>query len=336
MVSSFFLQITSHAAISAGLASRLGSLPPATSDRAVAAIRNNAIHRTERTGSPLPPGAPRLPVWPRSRSRIARTYNEITVDRQEIVEAEVKQERRGGILSRLPFRPTEDEAAGSFEAMLKLVKGRNNKVDVKELQRAYAFAEESHRGQKRLSGEDFIEHPVAVATIMADLGLDTTTLEAALLHDVVEDTDLTLENIREEFGEEVASLVDGLTKLDRIKFRSREQEQAENVRKMIIAMARDIRILLIKLADRLHNMRTLEVFSRQKQQEKATETLEIYSPLAHRLGVQRIKSELDDLAFKALHPHRFEEIQRLVEKREGERQEYVEGVSEQLRAKLRE
>src|SRR5436309_1753574 len=128
--------------------------------------------------------------------------------------------------------------------------------------------------------------------------MDPITLQAALLHDVVEDTHLAVEDIEREFGSEVANLVDGLTKLDKIKFRSREQEQAENVRKMIVAMARDIRVLLIKLADRLHNMRTLEVFSRQKQQEKATETLEIYSPLAHRLGVQRVKSELDDLAFK--------------------------------------
>src|SRR6266581_1821209 len=171
---------------------------------------------------------------------------------------------------------------------------------------------------------------------MADLGMDVTTLQAALLHDVVEDTQLTTEDIQTEFGETVAAIVDGLTKLDTIKFRSREQEQAENVRKMIIAMARDIRVLLIKLADRLHNMRTLGVFSRQKQHEKATETLEIYSPLAHRLGVHMIKWELEDLAFQALHPRRFEEIQNLVEKREGERHEYVERVRTDLLAKLRE
>ena len=248
-----------------------------------------------------------------------------------------KPDRRGGgILSRLPFRPSEDGPSGSFDLLVREVRARNSKIDLKDLQRAYAFAEESHRGQKRLSGEDFIEHPVAVATILADLGMDPITLQAALLHDVVEDTHLAVEDVEREFGSEVASLVDGLTKLDKIKFRSREQEQAENVRKMIVAMARDIRVLLIKLSDRLHNMRTLEVFSRQKQQEKATETLEIYSPLAHRLGLQRIKSELDDLAFRALHPHRFDEIQRLVEKREGERQDYVENVCAELQAKLRE
>jgi GTP diphosphokinase / guanosine-3',5'-bis(diphosphate) 3'-diphosphatase len=254
------------------------------------------------------------------------------VDQEEAV----RTERRGGILSRLPFRPSDEGPSSSLDALLRMVKGRNAKIDQKEIQRAFAFAEESHRGQKRLSGEDFIEHPVAVASMVADLGMDLTTIQAALLHDVVEDTHLTVEDIRGEFGDQVASLVDGLTKLDKIKFRSREQEQAENVRKMIIAMAQDIRVLLIKLADRLHNMRTLGVFSRQKQQEKATETIEIYSPLAHRLGVHRVKWELEDLAFQALHPHRFEEIQRLVEKRQGERQEYIDGVCEELAAKLRE
>jgi guanosine-3',5'-bis(diphosphate) 3'-pyrophosphohydrolase len=255
------------------------------------------------------------------------------VDQQEAL----RSDRRGGILSRLPFRPSDDgEPIDSVENLVRVIKARSSKVDLREIQRAYAFAEQSHRGQKRLSGEDFIEHPVAVAAILADLGMDLTTLQAALLHDVVEDTSLSLEEIEGEFGTQVAAIVDGLTKLEKIKFRSREQEQAENVRKMIIAMARDIRVLLIKLADRLHNMRTLDVFSKQKQQEKATETLEIYGPLAHRLGVHRIKWELEDLSFKALHPRRFEEIRNLVEKRQGERQELVEGVSEQLRAKLRD
>ncbi len=248
----------------------------------------------------------------------------------------VKQERKGGILSRLPFRPSEDGPSDSLEALIKVVRARNPKADSRQIQRAHAFAGEAHRGQKRLSGEDFIEHPVAVAAIVADLGMDLTTIEAALLHDVVEDTTLSIEDVRSEFGDQVATMVDGLTKLDAIKFRSREQEQAENVRKMIVAMAQDIRILLIKLADRLHNMRTLDVFSRQKQEQKATETLEIYAPLAHRLGVHRIKWELEDLAFKALHPHRFAEIERLVEKREGERQEYVEQVCAELQAKLRD
>jgi guanosine-3',5'-bis(diphosphate) 3'-pyrophosphohydrolase len=251
----------------------------------------------------------------------------------------IKQERRGGILSRLPFRPSGDgaeEITEPFEALVRLVKARNSKADLRTLERAYAFAEQAHHGQKRLTGEDFVEHPISVAAILADLGMDMVTLQAALLHDTVEDTSIAIEDIQREFGEEVAALVDGLTKLDTIKFRSREQEQAENVRKMMIAMARDIRVLLIKLADRLHNMRTLSVFSRQKQHEKATETLELYSPLANRLGVHRLKWELEDLAFQALHPKRFEEIRSLVEKREGERQEYIELVTEQLLARFRE
>jgi GTP diphosphokinase / guanosine-3',5'-bis(diphosphate) 3'-diphosphatase len=251
----------------------------------------------------------------------------------------VKQERRGRIRSRLQFRPSGDGldgAPGSMEALTHIVKARNSKADVRALERAFAFADEAHHGQKRLTGEDFVEHPVAVATILADLGMDMVTLQAALLHDTVEDTHIAIADIEREFGYEVATLVDGLTKLERIKFRSREQEQAENVRKMMIAMAKDIRVLLIKLADRLHNMRTLSVFSRQKQHEKATETLEIFSPLANRLGVHRLKWELEDLSFEALHPKRFEEIRSLVEKREGERHEYIELVTDQLLAKFRE
>ncbi|HEX9235083.1 MAG TPA: RelA/SpoT family protein, partial [Actinomycetota bacterium] len=240
------------------------------------------------------------------------------------------------MLSRLPFRPSETGPSDSFDALVHLVKARNSKADLRDLQRAYQFAAEAHLGQKRLTGEDFVEHPVAVATILAEFLPDPITLQAALLHDTVEDTSITVENIQRDFGEEVTRLVDGLTKLDRIRFRSREQEQAENTRKMMVAMARDPRVLLIKLADRLHNMRTLSVFSRQKQQEKATETLDIYSPLASRLGMYRLKMELDDLSFQALHPKRFEEIQSLVEKRDDERHEYVQLVIQQVNQKLKE
>jgi guanosine-3',5'-bis(diphosphate) 3'-pyrophosphohydrolase len=249
----------------------------------------------------------------------------------------VRQERRS-LLSRLPFRPSDDGGGTrpSVDQLLKLVKERNSKIDPREIVRAYVFAELAHQGQQRLSGEDFVEHPVAVASILADLGMDLTTLQAALLHDTVEDTEISIDDIAREFGPDVSEIVEGLTKLDKIKFRSREQEQAENVRKMMIAMARDIRVLLIKLADRLHNMRTLGVFPPTKQKQKANETLEIYSPMAHRLGVHRIKWELEDLSFKALHPRRFDEIENLVEKREDERQIYVENVREQIGAKLRE
>ncbi len=247
---------------------------------------------------------------------------------------EVRTERRGRILSRL--RPGEPGARDGIEALIRTVKGYNAKADLKEIERAYRYAAEHHEGQKRLSGEDFIEHPLAVAQILADLGLDTTTLEAALLHDTVEDTDVTVADLEAGFGPEVSRIVDGLTKLDAISFRSREQEQAENVRKMIVAMAGDIRVLLIKLADRLHNMRTLSALPPDKQRRIATATLEIYAPLAHRLGVQQIKWELEDLSFKTLHPGPYHEIASLVEKRRGERQQYVEGVLEAARNRIRE
>ncbi|MGQ0670330.1 MAG: RelA/SpoT family protein [Actinomycetota bacterium] len=246
---------------------------------------------------------------------------------------QVKAERRGGLLARL--RPGEAERDG-LEALLRQVKGYNQKADVKAIQRAYQFAQASHEGQKRISGEDFIEHPLAVTQILADLSLDTTTLVAALLHDVVEDTEVSLDTLDAEFGPEVAKIVDGLTKLDTITFKNREQEQAENVRKMIVAMAGDIRVLLIKLADRLHNMRTLSSLSAGKQRDKATETLDIYAPLAHRLGVQQIKWELEDLSFKTLHPGPYREIASLVEKRRGERQRSIDEILASVRARLKE
>ncbi len=248
---------------------------------------------------------------------------------------QVRTERRGGLLARL--RPGEPEPPrDGFEALLRTVKGYNAKADLRELERAYRFAAAAHEGQKRLSGDDFITHPVAVAQILADLGLDTTTLEAALLHDTVEDTPVTLEHLEAEFGPDVARLVDGLTKLEHIAFRSREQEQAENVRKMIVAMAGDIRVLLIKLADRLHNMRTLAPLPVDRQRRIATETLEIYAPLAHRLGVQQMKWEMEDLSFKTLHPGPYREIANLVEKRRGERQEYIDQVLQAARTRLRD
>ena len=169
-------------------------------------------------------------------------------------------------------------------------------------------------------GEDFIIHPVGVAKICAGMRLDTATLCAALLHDTVEDTSASLDEVREEFGEEVAALVDGVTKLTGITFQSRDDRQAENYRKMMVAMASDIRVILIKLADRLHNMRTIGAMPKQKQQEKARETLEIFAPLAHRLGIHAIKWELEDLAFATLHPRKFSEIKGLVNQQREERE----------------
>jgi guanosine-3',5'-bis(diphosphate) 3'-pyrophosphohydrolase len=257
-----------------------------------------------------------------------------SVDERKDVKA---PERRGGILSRLPFVSGPTGGAGEgIDGLLRKVRAYAPKADAKLLQRAFEFAEVSHRGQTRKSGEPFIEHPLEVAHILADLGMDETTLVASLLHDVVEDTAQGMDDIVREFGMEIAAIVDGLTKLDKITYRSREAEQAENVRKMIVAMAEDIRVLIIKLADRLHNMRTLDVLSPEKQEQKATETLEIYGPLAHRLGIHQLKWELEDLAFATLHPKRFDEIQNLVGKRDHERAAYLSEVSDAVQAKLRE
>ncbi len=196
-------------------------------------------------------------------------------------------------------------------------------VDRSAVLRAFLFACEHHADQRRQSGEDFITHPVGVAKICAGMRLDTETLCAALLHDTVEDTTASLAEVREEFGDEVVGLVDGVTKLTGITFQSRDEAQAENYRKMMVAMATDIRVILIKLADRLHNMRTLGAMPKQKQIEKAKETLEIYAPLAHRLGIHAIKWELEDLAFATLHPRKYQEIKGLVSQQREERERYV-------------
>jgi len=197
------------------------------------------------------------------------------------------------------------------------------KVDRAQVEQAFVFSCEHHADQRRVSGEDFITHPVGVAKICAGMRLDTETLCAALLHDTVEDTTASLQEVQEAFGDEVAGLVDGVTKLTGITFQSRDEAQAENYRKMMVAMATDIRVILIKLADRLHNMRTLEAMPKQKQIDKAKETLEIYAPLAHRLGIHAIKWELEDLAFATLHPRKYTEIKGLVNQQRDERERYV-------------
>jgi len=243
--------------------------------------------------------------------------------------------RRGGRLP-LPRRRRGDAEPTGFDALQRKVRTYNPKGDLKGLEAAYQTAEAAHAGQRRLSGEAFIEHPLAVAQILAELRLDTTTLEAGLLHDTVEDTTVSLDTIRTDFGEDVAEIVDGLTKLDKLQFQTRELAQAENVRKMIVAMAGDIRVLLIKLADRLHNMRTLTALAPAKQRRVATETLEIYAPLANRLGVQEVKWELEDLAFKTLHPGPYKEIAQLVEPRRDERTRRIKDLTETLRQKLKE
>ena len=221
-----------------------------------------------------------------------------------------------------------------LEPLIKTVRATHPKADVRLIERAYGTAAYWHREQKRLSGDPYITHPLAVATILAELGMNTDTICAALLHDTVEDTPYTLTELRGEFGEDIAELVDGVTKLDKVKYG--ESAEAETVRKMVVAMSRDIRVLVIKLADRLHNMRTLRYLKPEKQERKSREVLEIYAPLAHRLGMNTVKWELEDLAFQMLYPKRFDEIARLVSRRAPRREAFLQEVIQDVRDDLHE
>jgi GTP diphosphokinase / guanosine-3',5'-bis(diphosphate) 3'-diphosphatase len=228
-------------------------------------------------------------------------------------------------------RPTVNPV---LEPLIRIVRATHPKADLAVIERAYEVAHRAHAGQQRKSGDPYITHPVAVATILAELGMPPVTLAAALLHDTVEDTDYSLDQLRKDFGEEVAMLVDGVTKLDKVKYGA-AAAQAETVRKMVVAMSKDIRVLVIKLADRLHNARTWRYVSKESAQRKARETLEIYAPLAHRLGMNTIKWELEDLSFATLHPKVYDEIVRLVAERAPSRDEYLAKVIDQVYADLR-
>src|SRR5213596_1370229 len=207
-------------------------------------------------------------------------------------------------------------------------------ADRELLTRAFQYAATAHAGQQRQSGQEFIYHPWGAAKILAGLQMDEASLAAALLHDVVEDTGNDLEDVRTEFGDEIAKLVEGVTKLTRVQFQSREQAEAENYRKLIIAMAEDVRVILIKLADRLHNLREIEYLGKQKQVQKAKETLEVYAPLAHRLGIHALKWELEDLAFQTLHPRKYEEIKTMVAERRADREGHVAEAGDVLAREL--
>jgi len=237
----------------------------------------------------------------------------------------------------LPWRRHQESATpAELTPLLASYRGRHPKAPVAVINNAYQLAAEVHRTQMRSSGENYINHPLAVARIVADLGLDEISIAAALLHDSVEDTDLTLEDVDRRFGAEVAAIVDGVTKLDRIQFDSREAQQAATMRKMLVAMAADLRVLIIKLADRLHNMRTIAAMPSEKQQRIAQETLDIYAPLAHRLGMQDMKQQLEDLSFASLYPKRYAELDHLVSERSPERDVYLAAALAEVRARLAE
>jgi len=206
--------------------------------------------------------------------------------------------------------------------------------DIDMIQEAYLFAQEAHQGQLRNSGEPYIVHPLRVAYTLAELELDVSTISAGLLHDVLEDTKITMAELEQKFGAEVSQLVDGVTKLGKLEYKSKEEQQAENLRKMFLAMAKDIRVILIKLADRLHNMQTLKHHSLEKQKRIAQETLEIYAPLAHRLGIFHLKWELEDLSLRYLEPERYYELVERIAIRRQEREEQVNQVIERMKTQL--
>ena len=222
-----------------------------------------------------------------------------------------------------------------YGKLIKLVRENMTENDVSLIEKAYFIAKKAHEGQFRFSGEPYIIHPVSVAIILYNLGMDGESMAAALLHDVVEDTDMTKENIQEEFGEDVANLVEGVTKLGKVPIFTKEEQQAENVRKMLMAMSQDIRVIIIKLADRIHNMRTLSFMRPDKRREKAQETLEIYAPIAHRLGIRGVKEELEDLAISYLDPIAYKEIRDRLEQQQSKRKEYLDSIQKKISERIK-
>ena len=223
-----------------------------------------------------------------------------------------------------------------IESLIKKINDNCINVDIDIIEKAYNFASEAHKSQKRESGEPYIIHPIDVAEILAELGMDTNTIAAGLLHDVLEDTDCTYKEMSDMFNEEIASLVNGVTKLGKIEYKSKQEQQADNVRKMLLAMAKDIRVIIIKLADRLHNMRTLKFMPKEKQKLKAKETLDIYAPLAHRLGMSKIKWELEDLSFRYLHEEEYYDLVRQIAEKRVEREAYISSIIDDLYKNLEE
>ena len=244
--------------------------------------------------------------------------------------ASVKPENTGEDKPFVPENPDE-----LYRKLITLVRENMTENDVSLIEKAYFIAKKAHEGQFRFSGEPYIIHPVSVAIILYNLGMDGESMAAALLHDVVEDTDMTKENIQEEFGEDVANLVEGVTKLGKVPIFTKEEQQAENVRKMLMAMSQDIRVIIIKLADRIHNMRTLSFMRPDKRREKAQETLEIYAPIAHRLGIRGVKEELEDLAISYLDPVAYKEIRDRLEQQQSKRKEYLDSIQKKISERIK-
>src|SRR6185312_1583481 len=218
-----------------------------------------------------------------------------------------------------------------FQQLQAKVAGNRPKDDLEIIRKAYEFSLKHHDGQTRASGEPYLIHPLAVALVLADMKLDSTAIAAGLLHDAIEDTPVTHEDIRQGFGENVAHIVEGVTKIDKIDFASREERQAENVRKMVLAMVDDIRVVLIKLADRLHNMRTLKHLEEERRQQVAKETLEIYAPLAHRLGMGKVRGELEDLSFRYVDPIGYDQVRTTVEQRRKAGEAFLAKVESRIK-----
>ncbi len=222
-----------------------------------------------------------------------------------------------------------------LEDLMIKIKDSFTEKEIEFIKKAYNFACNAHKEQKRISGEPYITHPEEVAIILFEMGMDVNTMIAGLMHDVVEDTQYTYEDVAKEFGNEVADLVNGVTKLGKIEYKTKEEQQADNVRKMLLAMTKDIRVILIKLADRLHNMRTLRFMPVEKQKEKAQETLDIYAPLAHRLGISKIKWELEDLSFRYINPNEYYFLVRKIAEKRAEREEHIKEIVSNLQQNLK-
>ena len=224
----------------------------------------------------------------------------------------------------------------NYDDLVAALKASGKPHDMAKIERAYHLADNAHQGQLRRSGDPYISHPISVAIILAGMGMDSDCICAALLHDVVEDTDITLDQIRKDFGSDVAVMVGGVTKLTNMTLSTKEEQQAENIRKMLLAMNEDIRVILIKLADRLHNMRTMQFQTPDKQRQKSHETMEIYAPIAHRLGIRSVKDELEDLALRYLDPVAYKEIENKLEMDKAKREEFIASVQKKLRDRFAE